>query len=125
MASLFTETVLNAVELIPYGRVMSYGQIAACAGAPRGARQVGWILNRVAGIREVPWGRVVNNQGRISIKGCIYTPDFMRTLMRAEGIDVQEDLTFNIDEYRYYPSKAELESLGLPNTYISMIESRT
>ena len=54
------------MQHIPYGRVVSYGQVAAYVGVPRGARQVGWTLRRLEDI-DIPWWRVINNEGRISI----------------------------------------------------------
>ena len=62
--------MINFVKKIPRGRVASYGQVAAACGNPRAARQVGAIL-RLADISasKIPWWRVVNNRGIISIKG--------------------------------------------------------
>ena len=66
--SKFKEKVIEVVSLIPFGKVVSYGQVALYIGIPRAARQVGWMLNRMEGDVQIPWWRVVNNQGRISIK---------------------------------------------------------
>ena len=41
----FFEIVYEVVGTIPYGHVMSYGQVARLAGNPRMARQVGWALH--------------------------------------------------------------------------------
>ncbi len=58
------ERILAMVREIPAGRVASYGQIAALAGLPRGARQVGRALRRAS--EPVPWHRVVTASGRIA-----------------------------------------------------------
>lgn len=58
--------ILAVVRRIPRGRVATYGQIAALAGHPGHARQVGYALSALAADAPVPWHRVVNAQGRIS-----------------------------------------------------------
>ncbi|MBX7059256.1 MAG: MGMT family protein [Leptospirales bacterium] len=63
----FTERVCRIAAAIPAGRLMSYGMLAACAGNPRGARQVARILHSLSRKRRLPWHRIVNRQGRISL----------------------------------------------------------
>jgi methylated-DNA-protein-cysteine methyltransferase-like protein len=60
--------VYEAVRCIPRGRVATYGQVAALAGTPRGARAVGWALRALKGVgsARVPWHRVVGAGGRLS-----------------------------------------------------------
>lgn len=64
----FKQKVIDYIRRVPKGRVISYGQAAAFAGNPRAARQVGGILKSLAPDSGVPWWRVINNQGVISIK---------------------------------------------------------
>lgn len=59
--------ILNVVSNIPWGKVASYGQVAELAGLPRHARLVGKVLSRMDDASEVPWHRVINAQGRISL----------------------------------------------------------
>lgn len=61
----FTARVLQIILLIPEGKVMTYGQIAAEAGSPRGARQVVRILHTLSQKHRLPWHRVVNRLGRL------------------------------------------------------------
>jgi methylated-DNA-protein-cysteine methyltransferase-like protein len=96
--------VYAVVRQIPEGYVMSYGQVALFLDMPRGAREVGWALSRVKGPDMVPWWRVVNNKGRVSIKGK-YSAEEQRQLLLQEGIKVSEDFTFEIEKYRYNPWK--------------------
>ena len=63
----FTEEVLDIIKMIPKGKVMTYGQIAAYAGNPRGARQVSRILHSMSSSHELPWHRVINSKGGISL----------------------------------------------------------
>ena len=59
MDDVLVERVLRAVELVPRGRVISYGDIAALVGT--GPRQVGWVLREYGS--GVTWWRVVNASG--------------------------------------------------------------
>lgn len=62
-----TERILAVLKRIPKGKVASYGQIAALAGSPRGARQVVRILHMLSEREKLPWHRVVDRNGRISL----------------------------------------------------------
>jgi methylated-DNA-protein-cysteine methyltransferase-like protein len=66
MASPLSHACIFAVvRQIPPGRVATYGQIARLVGRPRAARQVGYALHHSP--PGLPWHRVVNAQGRISL----------------------------------------------------------
>ncbi len=75
------ERVYTLVRQIPQGKVASYGQIARWLGWPRGARTVGWAL-RALETDDVPWQRVVNAQGRVSLTG----DTTQQRLLEAEGV---------------------------------------
>jgi len=82
----FTEDVINIIKMIPYGKVMTYGQIAAYANNPRGARQVSRILHSMSRKHELPWHRVINSKGGVSLTG---EPGYIQSEMLAqEGITV-------------------------------------
>jgi methylated-DNA-protein-cysteine methyltransferase-like protein len=83
----FFERVYALVREIPRGQVVTYGQIAAMLGVPRGARAVGWALRALpeAQAARVPWHRVVGAGGRISPRGGP-GPEIQRRRLRAEGI---------------------------------------
>jgi methylated-DNA-protein-cysteine methyltransferase-like protein len=74
------------VRSIPPGRATSYGAIAAYLGSPRAARGVGWALSSLPAGTDVPWWRVVNRNGEISIKGAPGLPALQRSLLEAEGV---------------------------------------
>ena len=59
--------VIQPVKQIPHGRLATYGQIADLIGAWGCARQVGWALRRLSLPSDVPWHRVVNAKGQISM----------------------------------------------------------
>lgn len=85
----FFARVYALVRCIPCGKVASYGQIAALLGHPQAARTVGWALNALQGseVAEVPWHRVINSAGRISISRADLTADLQRALLEAEGVE--------------------------------------
>jgi methylated-DNA-protein-cysteine methyltransferase related protein len=85
MTTVFTEFVVNIIKNIPQGRVMSYGMVAACAGNPRGARQVAWILHSSSEKYDLPWHRVVNRLGEISFRSAEGN-SLQRQLLEAEGV---------------------------------------
>lgn len=63
----FTQKVIEIIKSIPRGRVCAYGAVARMAGSPRGARQVARILHSCSKNENLPWHRVVNRQGEISL----------------------------------------------------------
>ncbi|MCS6843857.1 MAG: MGMT family protein [Caldilineales bacterium] len=87
--SNFFEQVYEVVRKIPPGRVASYGQIAAILGHPRAARTVGWALASLPEHLEpeVPWQRVINSQGHISIRNLRHSAEEQRRLLEAEGVE--------------------------------------
>ena len=94
----FTKQVLDIIKSIPYGKVMTYGQIAAVAGNPRGARQVSRILHSMTEAHQLPWHRVINSKGGISLTG---EGGFVQVnMLIQEGIEVQ-DKKVDLKKYLY------------------------
>ncbi len=81
----FTMRVIEVIKGIPRGKVSSYGRIAALAGAPRGARQVARILHSSSRKQGLPWHRVVNSSGGISLPGD--AGQIQRGLLEGEGVE--------------------------------------
>lgn len=86
----FQEKVIRLIRNIPYGTVASYGQIALYAGNPQGARQVSYILHALSGKEKLPWHRVVNSKGGISLKPR-HGYELQKQLLEAEGIVFEEN----------------------------------
>lgn len=84
----FCEAVYRIVCLIPRGRVCTYGDVAAAIGRPRAARRVGWALSRLSGERatQVPWQRVINAKGMLSLRGDPVRGPLQRSLLEEEGV---------------------------------------
>jgi methylated-DNA-protein-cysteine methyltransferase related protein len=62
------ERIYRAVRKVPRGRVTTYGAIARMAGLPRQARLVGYALSALRGGTSLPWHRIINAQGRLSLE---------------------------------------------------------
>ncbi|MBI2797804.1 MGMT family protein [Candidatus Saccharibacteria bacterium] len=121
----FQQAVLSVTRVIPSGKVVSYGQVAAYVGSPGAARQVGWVLRSLEGVDDFPWWRVVNNTGRITIKGNrLNTREIQRELLLSEGVEVGEDMTLDIEHYRYYAKPDQLRGFELKPEHIEQLMSR-
>jgi methylated-DNA-protein-cysteine methyltransferase-like protein len=101
----FYHQVYAVVRRIPRGKVTSYGRIAQMLGRPRAARAVGYALNSLKGkerdpaYTDIPWQRVVNSQGRISIVNREYSAQRQGEILREEGVVVSKELRINLDIY--------------------------
>lgn len=114
--------MIKVVNLIPEGKVVSYGQVALYVGLPRAAREVGWILKSLEEANNLPWWRVINNEGRISIKGNKYNDAAtQRKLLEAEGMEVSDLYEVDIEKQRWIASKEELQKLQLDEDYIEKV----
>jgi methylated-DNA-protein-cysteine methyltransferase related protein len=123
--SEFTDTVLFIIKAVPFGSVVSYGQVAALSGVPRAARQVGWVLNRSEGKDGIPWWRVINNEGRITIKGCEFnTPLLQKGMLENEGIGFVDDFVVDMKKYRFRPDRELMKTFELNDEYIERLISK-
>ncbi|MFH1171341.1 MAG: MGMT family protein [bacterium] len=98
------------VRQIPKGKVATYGQIAALLGNPRGARMVGWALNCLKPNTKIPWQRVINSEGRISIENLRASKDLQAQLLQSENVTVTfRDGTYWVDltKYLWNPNEAK------------------
>ena len=86
----FYTRVYEVVRLIPHGRVATYGQIAAIVSHRGAARTVGWALRALPEGHDVPWQRVVNAQGTISLSRGGAGAAIQRALLEDEGIVFDE-----------------------------------
>ena len=98
MTSSFTQRVKDIIKKIPTGKVATYGQIATYAGNPRASRQVAWILHSSSRKDNLPWHRVINSKGRISLphNGGYET---QKELLEKEGISFDKCEKINFDQY--------------------------
>ena len=82
-SNAFFQKVYALVRRIPHGKVATYGQIARALGSPRAARTVGWAMHDCPD--QVPWHRVVNARGEISLRPTSGYHE-QRARLKAEGI---------------------------------------
>ncbi|MGM0838109.1 MAG: MGMT family protein [Bacillota bacterium] len=100
--NLFTERAITIMKQIPAGKVMSYGQVAALAGSPRGARQIVRILHSMSRKYDIPWHRVINAMGEIGFKDEEQLIEQKRRL-EMEQIVVDKNNSIDLAKYRYLP----------------------
>ncbi len=101
----FNQRVYGLVAKIPKGRVMTYGQLAALAGAAWAAWEVGQIAH--TGPDDLPWQRVVNKKGGLAA-GYPGGREGHRAVLTSEGYDVADDLTVKVSELLWDPNQAKL-----------------
>ena len=92
------QSFYQIIEQIPKGKVATYGQIATLAGCPGQARQVGYALNALSEDRGVPWHRVINGRGEISLKAG-YGYELQRSLLEAEGVEFGLNRKIDLGKY--------------------------
>jgi methylated-DNA-protein-cysteine methyltransferase related protein len=120
--ALFSKQVIEIIKCVPYGKVVSYGQVAALAGVPRAARQVGFALKRNESDGDIPWWRVINNEGRITIKGNFYNSAILqKQMLEDEGIIVSKDFLVDMHEYRFRPDIVQMKAMQLNDEYIERL----
>ena len=111
--SSFDQRVRAVVGLIPRGRLATYGQVADWIGAYGCARHVGWALRRVQLPSSIPWQRVVNAQGRISMSLSREGSDWLqRELLIAEGIPVDLNGHLPLKRFLWSPDERQLAGMA-------------
>ena len=98
----FTKQVIEIIQAIPVGTVMTYGQIAELAGSRRAARQVVRILHSSSKKYKLPWHRVVNARGEIAMQ-----EEESRLLqmmyLQSEGVNVDEQGRIDLAVAQFKP----------------------
>ncbi len=100
MLTPFTQNVVDIIKNIPEGQVATYGQIAALAGQSRGARQVSRLLHSMSKKHNLPWHRVVNAKGRISLPPSSGY-ELQKALLESENIVFSITDTIDLDKYQW------------------------
>jgi len=98
----FFKTVHRIVEGIPSGSVMTYGQIAEMAGNPRASRAVGYAMRAIPSGSDIPWHRVVNSKGEISLRRTMQGEDdrlLQRAILEAEGVEFSKSGRIDLKKY--------------------------
>jgi methylated-DNA-protein-cysteine methyltransferase-like protein len=87
--------IWQVVSQIPKGKVASYKLVAQQAGIPQAARLVGNVLRKLPKDTELPWHRVVNSQGKISLLANSFAYQQQKQRLLAEGIEFNKEKILN------------------------------
>jgi methylated-DNA-protein-cysteine methyltransferase-like protein len=93
--------IYKIVNHIPCGKVATYGQIAQLAGIPGHARQVGYALHNLPDGSGVPWHRVINQKGHISLISNTFARSRQRELLESEGIVFDSNGVIALEKYQW------------------------
>ncbi len=96
----FELSLFNNLAHIPKGKLISYGGLAKLSGYPNHARHVGKVLSKLPKDSKLPWFRVVNSQGKISLKGEAF--ERQKTQLLLDGIEISNDgKVLNFKRYQF------------------------
>jgi len=98
------ERIYAVIRRIPPGRVATYGQVAELAGLRGQARLVGYALAALDTDTDVPWHRVVNARGAISLPAAGHPALMQQARLRAEGVEFH-DGRIPLDQWRWRPRR--------------------
>jgi methylated-DNA-protein-cysteine methyltransferase related protein len=102
--SPFTRNVRKAIRSIPKGHVATYAQVAALAGNHRAVRGVVWVLHSSSEASGLPWHRVINSRGTISlVRGRGFEEQRKRLI--AEGVDVSRTGKVDLERFGWETRK--------------------
>lgn len=111
--SLYTR-IYRIVRCIPAGNVTSYGKVAALVGT--GARQVGYAMAAVTPDLEVPWHRVVNSRGELSLRKDGKADDRQRQRLIEEGVVFDQHGRIDFDRYGWIDAEIPGYDFGFDPT---------
>ena len=100
--SPFTREAKRVIRASPRGRVATYGQVAALAGRERAARGVAWILHSSSDAAGLPWHRVINGRGGISLGRGRGFEEQKKGLI-AEGVAVNRNGRVDLKRFQWEP----------------------
>lgn len=99
----FYKRVYEIVRCVPPGTVVTYGQVALLVGAPAAARATGYALHFLPDGSDVPWWRVVNARGGISLRNRGAAADLQRHLLEREGVVFDAEGRIDLRRFRWWP----------------------
>lgn len=97
------QRIWQVVALIPAGRVATYGDVAHHAGLGRAARRVGRALAQLPGNTRIPWHRVINSTGRMSLPAASVAGRQQRKRLADEGIHFSASGRIDLRQQRWQP----------------------
>jgi methylated-DNA-protein-cysteine methyltransferase related protein len=97
------QRIYQIVGRIPPGRVATYGQVAALAGLAGHARQVGYALHALPDRTTIPWHRVVNARGEISLRAMLGAELVQQQRLAREGVPIGANGRIPLEQVRWRP----------------------
>jgi methylated-DNA-protein-cysteine methyltransferase-like protein len=104
------QRIYAIVARIPRGRVATYGQIARMARLPGQARLVGYALHALPTGSGLPWQRVLNAKGEISVGG--ESGARQRKLLEEEGIRFDAKGRIDLVRFQWRPDSSREKRRG-------------
>ena len=104
------ERIYEAVSEIPGGKVATYGQIAGMAGIRGHARVVGYALHALSSGTNIPWHRVINARGRISLRSDPEAAEIQKGFLESEGVVFQDGVRVDLNRFQW-KGKTDPDSL--------------
>ena len=101
------EKIFAVVRRIPRGRVATYGQIAALAGLARQPRLVGYALHTLPSSSTVPWHRVINARGMVSVRSDGTASLSQRLLLEREGVHFDGRGRVSLERHKWRPTRRQ------------------
>ena len=98
MLTKFTQNALKIIQDIPEGKVLTYGWAATLAGEPNGARQISRLLHSMSKKYDLPWHRIVNSKGKISLLPS-QGYELQKALLESEGVKFSKNDIIDLKIY--------------------------
>ncbi|MCK4505011.1 MAG: MGMT family protein [Candidatus Aegiribacteria sp.] len=100
--------IYNVVKMIPSGKVATYGQISRIAGRCS-ARNVGYAMSSIPFGSDIPWHRVINSRGMVSIRSYGEECSDQNRLLEGEGVLFNEKDQVNLDTFGWEGPQPEMK----------------
>ena len=94
----FTKKVIEIIQEIPQGKVLTYGLIAEIAGNPKASRAVSYILHSSSAKYNLPWHRVVGKGGKISLKD---GKNEQKARLEDEGVEFNKNCIIDLNTFLF------------------------
>ena len=95
------QRIFAVVDSIPRGKVLTYGRVASEAGLKGHARQVGYALKNLPPKSELPWHRVLNAAGKISLGAD--SGRVQKRRLESEGVRFEKSGRISLQRYLWHP----------------------
>ena len=115
--------VFAVVRRIPRGRVATYGQVASLCGLDGLPRQVGYALHALPAGSSVPWHRVVNARGEISLRSQPGSELTQRLLLEAEGVVFDARGRIRLTDFQWTPTSRRTTAARAPESEIAALKA--